>query len=108
MSVPRNPYFGTYIHDCDAGEGMAPRWPHKDAVTEFPLTALGFAFVCRFNGVKIENAPKSWMYAPNAYMMRKMNRYGLCSIEEQDAYIAWSRKPGQANRPPMNPMVIVV
>ncbi len=107
MSVPRNPYYGTYLFDEDARPGMIPRWPHKDAVTDYPLTALGFAFVCRFNRVKIEQAPKSWMYAPNAFMMRKMNRLGHASIEEQESYIAWSRKPGQDGRPTINVMLWV-
>ena len=41
---------------------------YTDAAVGFQLSPAGFAWVCSFNGIAIEKAPKEWGYAPNEYM----------------------------------------
>lgn len=33
-----------------------------------PLSEAGFMWLCAFNGVPPENAPRTWRFASNAYM----------------------------------------
>lgn len=38
------------------------------AARNYPLNDEGFAWLCAFNGIAPEQAPRAWRYAPNAYM----------------------------------------
>ncbi len=38
------------------------------AAREFPLSDAACAWLAAFNGVKIEQMPRAWRYAPNEWM----------------------------------------
>lgn len=44
------------------------------AAKNFPLSETGFRWICKFNGVPPEKAPRAWRYAPNQYMLEYVER----------------------------------
>ncbi len=40
-----------------------------DAVN-YPRTEAGFLWLCQFNGIKPEQAPRTFYYAPNAWVLK--------------------------------------
>jgi hypothetical protein len=48
---------------------------------KFPLSQKGFEWLCRFNGLKPEQAPRTWRFAPNQYMQKMLNDLGEDAIK---------------------------
>lgn len=46
------------------------------AARSYPLSREGFLWLCHWNGVKPEQAPPGWYYAPNGYMQEWINLLG--------------------------------
>jgi hypothetical protein len=46
------------------------------AACNFPLTAEGAVIIAQHNGIAVEQMPRSFFYAPNAYMQSWMNDLG--------------------------------
>ena len=43
---------------------------------KYPLSDVGVASLCRFNGITPAQAPQTWRYAPNEYMRRWRENQG--------------------------------
>lgn len=39
----------------------------------YPLSDRAFAWLCKFNGLTQEQAPRAFRYAPNAYMQKYLD-----------------------------------
>jgi hypothetical protein len=44
---------------------------------KYPLSPEGIRFVAQFNGIKIEQMPETWKYAPNPTMQEYCHKKGL-------------------------------
>lgn len=47
-----------------------------EAAINYPLSDRAFGWLCKFNGIATDRAPRSWRYAPNPTMQAWLDRAG--------------------------------
>ena len=74
---------------------MPGRHPAHPAIlglaVKLPLSEGAFLWICRFNGVRISDAPEAFRYAPNEYCRADSEFWGAQPRDVQERRVAWSR-----------------